>query len=628
MKKIVFSIIMSLANLVVGLGGTRRYIYPASPSFRPAKFLPLRLDKIASAYARRGKVENAFRINAEISFAKGNLYLPLNWKSRVLLAGIQSAYLRNLGRAANWLSSGYSLQKSAIFARSVSYGFPPAFVAWLAENKDALDTPEGWRAAFASHTSKEDFERLLVYITMLGVAIGLLREMYPLLTRLTSSQQQDLRKAIYLRSAIKLKGQKRLYSHAEVFEGGDDNIAGKITHNLVTRVFLPAKIEGAFLRREEFDWLAANSSHYPVEDLDFQTACRAIQLIAGGRYVAAQEELAERVNADAELMRKLDDRKGPLKVFVGGFGWTGSSAIFDAFRGYAEVKEMPGVGDVPHINEGADSEPMIHQGPSGLMDLSSECIGKGKLSTDTWKKFLQLYVLADNYKSYFEYKTICANRKLRTMLGSTVYYAIINQLLYDYASAMNMAIPASYSLETGKSDKVLYEERAKVFTIFGQRLVNALFPSDEDIVLFNNSINTNNVRAMKYAGARSIYISVNRTILDQMADQRQSNIFFRAGALGFAYTKYGKIGKFRRGRTEIQAKTDVTFHEVNFEDWVTDESVRRLLTEQVVGYYEPIKERQYFRAEESEKNVNIFNRLLTPIEIRILTLARRFFPGL
>lgn len=348
----------------------------------------------------------------------------------------------------------------------------------------------------------------------------------------------------------------------------------------------------------------------------FQLLCDAFWLFKSGKPNVAKALLAIAVKDQDPFYRGLSDRSGPTKLFVGGYGWTGSSAVFDSFLGYPEAEEMPGIGDDDYINEGAESEPMLHQGPASLMSLNASIQKWGTFSETALTQFFNLWVLRANHKSYFEYKTVGANANIASIIGEDSYYRILMKLFYDYIR-----------LDKNPKRKKLMP---KILTNFERDIVHAMYPDDETIVLFNNSVNTDKIQTLKLISGRCVYIAVNRNILDQFADQKRFNVFLDTTAENFGETKVEKLNAFLNISEQLNATGAGSYEMINlmFEDWILDADYREKVTTQIFGYYNATFEAENLDPSVSSKNIEMFGDYLTNQEIYVLNTIKAKHPKL
>jgi len=596
-------------------------------AFSPLLLLRGRYGAIARAHAKRGRFSLAFKFNAEICFTPWIATDVKDWKKLVFLCGLQSAMDKNINRAASWLARGAALQNSALVARCNTYGFPEEIRQWIWKHRESLAKPEWWRQQFVAHNTRPLFEQLIVHVCYMAASLGCNDELSPILDSIETPSLQNAKKLLQLRIPRQLTDAKRLFKLGPDMEASVNGAANMALLNMTNRLFSTKTEVGYLVESEEMRFIQRHELGEVAATEKFAAICRSIQLIARGKCEDAMIALEPAVAIGRDFISGLDKRPGPRKVFVGGFGWTGSSAVFDAFRGYGVAKEMPGVGDAKFINDGADSEPMIYQGPASVGEMAKECITKGRLSAAAWHRFFRLYVLCDLNTNYFEYKAVNANRLLRSKLGDA-YYDVIAAFLQDYCYQQTTVVPPSIENGLARVTKALFLSRADCIGQFSERIVKALF-DDSEVILFNNAITTNNVHIIQHIPGDVVYISVNRSILDQMADQRKQNLFFKSTARQFARAKKTKIAAYRSGKlTATGAGSNHRFIDLFFEDWVTSQDLRETTAKDLFGHYDISEESKYFDPSVSQKNVGIYPGVLTKDEESYLKRARARNSGL
>ncbi len=616
-----------LANkFVISQNGTRYGEYQHR-GFSPLLFVRDRYCAAARSHAKDGRFGLAFKFNAEICFAPFIATDVRNWKKLVFLCGLQAAMDNNLNQAAYWLAEGTTLQHSALVARCNTFGFPDEVRSWIWSNREKIGEPNWWLAQFQIHHSRPLFERMIIYISYMAFALGCTEDLSFILDRLTTDGVQDAKKVLLLRIPGKLNGGDRMFpprvgQPAEMVEADSLTLL-----NITNRLFLATTKPGCLLEAHEASQIKDVQLRNRLESKNITAIFNALQLIIRAEYGAAKLALEPASDSSRDFITQLDQRSGPKKVFVGGFGWTGSSAVFDAFRGYAITKEMPGVGNADFINDGADSEPMIYQGPAGVEELSDDYAAKGAISSELWEKFFRLYILCDLNTTYFEYKTMHANRLLREMLGVN-YYNIIAEFLRDYCAQQTTTEPPRVAKGPPKIKRSVDKFCAEFVVRFSERLVKALF-DDDDIAIFNNAIGTNKVDVIRYIPGNVTYVSVNRGILDQMADQRQLNLFFTATAKQFVNSKKKKLDAYRKGVVSVtRVNNDHRFIDLFFEDWVKSSALREATARNLLGHYSGSEELMYFNPSVSQKNVGIHSGVLTSDEDKYLSAMRKKHSGL
>lgn len=104
----------------------------------------------------------------------------------------------------------------------------------------------------------------------------------------------------------------------------------------------------------------------------------------------------------------LDGRAGVPKVFVCGFGWSGSGAVYDDIRGVEGFSEFEGAGDAPLLNADSGTEATFIQADAGLGDTWMAAKGSGRLAWQRLWDMLCLHVLGLSGIGYNDYKSCAA----------------------------------------------------------------------------------------------------------------------------------------------------------------------------------------------------------------------------
>ena len=319
----------------------------------------------------------------------------------------------------------------------------------------------------------------------------------------------------------------------------------------------------------------------------------SFNLLIRKKYRAAYENLIPYLQDSEELLNELSEKEGPKKIFIAGYGWSGSGLLYDFLRGFPDTHTMPGSQkDTPYLNEDADVEPMIHQGPGGLMSMIN-LNPKIKNYKPKLIKFFRMYILLGPPEDYFEYKTIHSNIELRNKIGNKKYDIIVGKLISELA--FNFSQKKASLTNSALSD-------------FEHRIFNSLFPNPKSTVLFNNSINAANVNLLRYIKGNKLYFAVDRGLLDQYHDQKISNQFFHASPFEFSSMKRNKLDNFRNSSKSVRRYyltkgNSSTIRTYFFEELVKNENVRKEICELVFGYYSSEYSYKYFNPNVSIQNI-------------------------
>lgn len=96
------------------------------------------------------------------------------------------------------------------------------------------------------------------------------------------------------------------------------------------------------------------------------------------------------------------------KVFICGFGWSGSGAIYDDIRGAEGFSEFQGAGDAPLLNADSGTEATFIQADAGLGDTWKASRSNGVLSWQQLWDLLCLHVVGLSGVGYNDYKSCSA----------------------------------------------------------------------------------------------------------------------------------------------------------------------------------------------------------------------------
>ena len=537
----------------------------------------------------QGDIENSTRLASEIVFNRGILISSAKWQAYMLFVGLIRAYEGKYSQASQWLAKGFAAQDRTLFNRSLTHSYSVEYEQWLIENRATIKTANGWQALFNKANETDATRKLLLtYIAVLVNSTGLNKLVAIYLTQYDNSDLSDWKKIIISRRLKNLPENERVFTPDETWQGGFSDIEQKIVTNIFHRTFLDNFQEQPFLDREKtYLQESTRFCHF------FNDKCLPIRTafhhLYNADYSLAKSTLEGIIETNRKYYDLLKNRPGPKKLFLAGFGWSGSGAVHDALKSYPKVKDMPGAGDVPYLNDGAESEPMLHHGPGSIFELINSLNSTGTIKAHILKRFFKNYILLLPSYTYFEYKSIHANQNIIKQIGIDNYYLIICKFAYDYAVAM---LSASR------------EASVEAIEIFQENIINAMF-NDDDIIVFNNSLYPQYSKVLENIRGRSYYIVVNREMSDQYCDQFRSNKFFNYSFPRFYASKYSRLRKFKQCRKQFLNNEEVKCIEVMFEDWVRDSATRKKITQEILNNYDPEIESKWFNPEISKKNIGI-----------------------
>lgn len=343
-----------------------------------------------------------------------------------------------------------------------------------------------------------------------------------------------------------------------------------------------------------------------LENENVWTIIEGLRALQSGDSAKALEITADAQAKNASRLALLDARPSITKILISGFGWSGSSAIHDAIRGYKGVFDIPGAGPVPYLNVGADNEPTFIREVAGFGQLRKELGSPKGVSAETLWAFFRVHILGVQPHSYSEYKSACATKNLQGCLGS-LYFELIIDLVHGISKALALKL---------RGEKRKFP--AEPFQRYCDLLVKALSKDGDRYALFNNPVRIADMQSLELIG-RGISVTVCRDIRDQFADQRKSNALFAQGADVFVRMMERRRRLFGSVVSEIlSTQTGLTCTLVQFERFVLEPGYRREVVTQILGQYDSNAESLYFDPSKSAQNIGIHAALLNDVERKIL----------
>ncbi|RLA49663.1 MAG: hypothetical protein DRR42_15310 [Gammaproteobacteria bacterium] len=538
----------------------------------------------------KNNVDLSLRYACEIVSNQGYMFYSQNWKTYLLYVGLIHAHKRNYDQASMWLAEGFAKQNSRTLNAVSAQSYPDVFVEWLANNMDVMTTADGWKMLFAdSRNNEKDFELLLIYISICIFALQLTELIVAFFDTCEIKNHSDWKKMIvYRQSSLRHPLVGRELTNGEVWHGSYPDTGQKLAANMLQKTFSRAA-SGDLQNDKDFHALAKMHDYEHVTHKLFPAIMNACNFLVQSKYSEARDLLESTVEGNSDYLSSISSRIGPTKLFLAGFGWSGSSAVHDAFRGYPHTKDMPGAGELPALNVGADSEPMLHQGAGGLGELVQDIKSNSHFSDAVLQRFFKNQVLLMAPFDYLEYKTVNATKNIIGHMGIDDYYLLVCAFLHDYATAMSNSLDVTLAVDAVES--------------FQENIVNTMY-SDDDIVFFNNSIFAHCARILNHVRGRSYYIVVNRQMSDQFCDQMRSNKNFDATFLEFYLVKLNRIFAYKWAKATSRNE-NLEFIDIMFESWIQDPSLRENIARRVCGSYDKEIESKYFDADKSGKNINI-----------------------
>jgi hypothetical protein len=558
-------------------------------------------------HLEKNDIELSLRYACEIVSNQGYVFYSQNWKVYLLYVGLMHAYRGDYEKASSWLSEGIKKQKNSLLNAVSVQSYPDEVSQWLAFNMEAISNTDGWQKLFNEAKGKEEeSELLLIYISIFVFALGLTELVEVFFDVSEINHHSDWKKMIVYRQKSLLRSRhSEGLTNQEIWHGTYPDVGQKLAANILHKTFSSNAI--ACVRNDDAFQTLAKMPEYPhISHEMFALIMKSCNLVNQSKCSEAIALLEIVIERNSKVLNSISSRPGPTKLFLAGFGWSGSSAVHDACRGYQHTKDMPGAGDLPGLNVGADSEPMLHQGEGGLSQIVHDLTSANRISETTLKSFFKNYVLLMPAFTYLEYKTVNANRSIIERIGLDRYYLLICEFIYKYASALNVTDTA-LAIDSIES--------------FQASIINAMF-ADDDIVFFNNSIFAHRAKVMDNIRGRSYYIAVNRRMSDQFCDQMRSNKFFNATFLEFYLVKLSRVIAYKMAK--MSSKNEgVEFIDIMFESWVQDAYLREAVTRKICGNFDKGIESEFFHPEISRRNINIPREHLGSFDRMCLGLFER-----
>ena len=347
----------------------------------------------------------------------------------LIASGICFLLMKDKEAAANRLSRGFRNNSTRIVSRISTYGFPNDVVEWANKYNENLESEKKVQEMIDLYNTEGQITNLIIYLIVglyvsdkkrygrLSAAILLNLNSYfkdnkihnnstktydVLLNRCLNTfnkkgffKKYDLKlfKNDFLISAFKTNFLNKFKTESIKYELNSNNFdqdkfdQDKFdleyleennkpfqsefgTQNFIkNNIFSKYKFEDIF-DKEEKSLIDRNGNlEYMRSDI-FSKIVISFNLIFNKKYIEAYENLIPYLNDSEELLTELSEKEGPKKIFIAGYGWSGSGLLYDFLRGYPDTHSMPGSHkNTPFLNEDANVEPMIHQGPGGLMSL-------------------------------------------------------------------------------------------------------------------------------------------------------------------------------------------------------------------------------------------------------------------
>ena len=304
------------------------------------------------------------------------------------------------------------------------------------------------------------------------------------------------------------------------------------------------------------------------------------------------------------LERVTPENEGVPKVFLCGFGWSGSGALYDEVRGVPGFCEFEGAGLNAIINDDAESEATFVQGFGGLGDLWLGATERQRISWHSLWNTFALHVAGLAPTGYSQYKSSAAACNHIRRYGAS-YTRPFRVLLEDYAALRRDpkpgALHACLLAATESLCSMLVRKSGARVVLFN----NAIFGRNAAMLEIFNSLRA----AIVYRDPRDVYVDRRKNDLNHWRSPAQMAAFYAHGLR--RYTNY-KVNCGRRARN---------LREVPFEKFVEDDAFRARVRAWLLDRLVEESGGSNFDPETSRRNVGIYVGELEPIERAQLQVA-------
>ncbi|EDZ92427.1 TPR repeat-containing protein [Limnospira maxima CS-328] len=285
------------------------------------------------------------------------------------------------------------------------------------------------------------------------------------------------------------------------------------------------------------------------------------------------------------------------KILVSGMGWSGSSALYDYFREFKNIKLLKG-------------EVRWLEGPLSLLKLYDE-IGK---ATDYWLSFLEFF-----FGSLLGFKVMKSSGEYKLLGGARTFS--LGADAKTYSENVNKLMGNASPLLAGKGDTL------SNFKIFADDVANLLSGESGnhncDMVLLDNCVHIANIRVLDclkntklfctFRDPRSNFVALKREHAGFIDD---ANKFIDSGR-----KQYGKLHSLVSEYQEKTQNTSSQVFKVQFEEFVLSETYRQELAQRAGLDLSTHKPHQHFKPWESKKNVYLHQTYENQEEIRAIEQA-------
>jgi hypothetical protein len=309
--------------------------------------------------------------------------------------------------------------------------------------------------------------------------------------------------------------------------------------------------------------------------------------------LAMLEVLAALRTMDEELPPMLLERNaigdaGIPKVFLCGFGWSGSGALYDEIRSVPGFCEFEGAGVDAIINQDADSEVMFVQGPGGLGSLWARAQGHGGIPWHALWDTFSLQVVGFSSIGYAQYKSSAAAQNHVRRHGA-LYTRPFRRFLEGYARLRREPYPgalhACLTEATESLCSMLVEQTGARAVLFN----NAIFGRNAVMLEIFRSRRA----AVVYRDPRDVYVDRSRNDLNHWRTPVQLAVFYANGLHRYMAYKQGN------------GLADTGLREVPFERFVEDARFRGRVRAWLLGGLADVPAVRHFDPAASRRNIGI-----------------------
>jgi tetratricopeptide (TPR) repeat protein len=326
-----------------------------------------------------------------------------------------------------------------------------------------------------------------------------------------------------------------------------------------------------------------------------------------GAILAVLERLKDReLNLSGEVLNPVVRENGRVpKVFICGFGWSGSSAVYDDIRGMDGFCEFEGAGRDAILNEDAESEVTFIQSTAGIGTLWRALRAGQPLTWQMLWDLFALHVAGLAPIGYSSYKSCSATANHIRLYGAR-YTTPFRTFFEKFATLLDNP------------------ERGGMCALL-QKLTESLCEAVTEqtgrpVVLFNNAISGRNVVMLELFG-NSRVVSVYRDPLDVLADRiNKDRNHWRTPRQLAAFYGDG-LKRYAAYKMALPSQARTAFHEVAFERFVRDGAFRRQVREWITGGVAPVKSRSHFNPAVSSGNIGIHEDIVGSVDETQLAVA-------